>query len=173
MGLFDKIKDGFKKAANDIGKKAGHVTKQIKKEAYKAGDAIKDEATKAGDAIKDVGNIVGDEVKDVAIKAGDVIKDKVQDPNFQRTVANVGFTAAEILAPELAPELMMGQMAVNAMIEASAKKDLPYETMLAAGTAYASGDFKKRGSSNLSMSERLGKLKDVAIEEGQKHVDVV
>lgn len=162
MGLFDKIKSGFKKVGKDIKKSSGHISNQIKKGAYKAGDAIKDSAI-----------IVGDEVKDAAIKTGDVIKDKVQDPEFQRTVANVGFTAAEILAPEFAPELMMGQMAVNALIESKGGKEIPYNTMLSAGTAYASGDFKKRGSSNKSISERFGELKNVAIEEGGKQVDYV
>ena len=197
MGLFDKITKPFKEAVNNVSKAGGNITKQIKrdfdnsnaklkkdftkfgddvkKQATKAGDVIKKEAIKAGDEIKKEAIKTGDVIKKEAIKAGDVIKTTVQDENFQRSVANIGFTAAEILAPEFAPELLAGQMAVNAAIEAAHTKDIPYNAILSAGTAAATGQFSDsaRGTSNLSMGERLGQLKQTAITEGTKQAEAV
>eukprot|EP00471_Norrisiella_sphaerica_P003679 CAMPEP_0184489662 /NCGR_PEP_ID=MMETSP0113_2-20130426/16058_1 /TAXON_ID=91329 /ORGANISM="Norrisiella sphaerica, Strain BC52" /LENGTH=249 /DNA_ID=CAMNT_0026873209 /DNA_START=31 /DNA_END=777 /DNA_ORIENTATION=+ len=161
MGLFDKIKDGFKKAVNDVQKEVGHVTKQIDKTA-------KDISYKAGDAIKDVGYIAGDEIKDVAYKVGD----ELQKEEVQQALAGTGIALANVAtAGAFAPELMVGGLAIQAGIESAHSKSLPYNTMLQAGTQYATGelDLKTRGPGVSSYSEGFSRLKD----EGMKRFDDV
>ena len=157
MGLFDKIKDGFKKAANDINKKAGHVTKQIKRDF-----------TKAGDAIKDVSIIAGDEIKKGAYEVGDQLKKQ----EVQQALAGTGIALANVATGgAFAPELMVGGLAIQGAIEAANTKSLPYDTMLQAGTAYATGemDFNKRGPGVSSYKEGLANLK----KEGMRRFDGV
>lgn len=157
MGLFDKIKDGFKKAINDVKKSSGHVTKQIKKDF-----------TKAGDAIKDVSIMAGDEIKKGAYEVGDQLKKQ----EVQQALAGTGIALANVATGgAFAPELMVGGLAIQRAIESANTKSLPYDTMLQAGTAYATGeiDFNKRGKGVSSFSEGFSKLKD----ESMKRFDGV
>ncbi|KIK03977.1 hypothetical protein K443DRAFT_676296 [Laccaria amethystina LaAM-08-1] len=71
-GIFDKIKQGFKKvggAIKSVAQKAGNAVKSV---AKKAGNAVKSVAKKAGNAVKSVAQKVGNGVKKVGntIKAG-------------------------------------------------------------------------------------------------------
>eukprot|EP00466_Bigelowiella_natans_P012657 jgi/Bigna1/128372/aug1.6_g3080 len=157
MGSFDEMKDGFKKAVNDVQKSSGHATKQIKKDFTKAGDAVKDVSVMAGDEIKKGAHEVGDQLK----------KQEVQ-----QALAGTGIALANVATGgAFAPELMAGGLAIQGAIESAHSKSLPHDTVLQAGTACATGelDFNKRGPGVGSFSEGISNLR----EEGVKRFDGV
>jgi len=189
MGLIDKIKSGINKGIGKVSKGTGHLTRQIdkgfkdfgndlrdvgneiEKISYKAGDGIKKATYITGDAFKDGGYIVGDVLKEAGYEIGDQLK----KPEVQMALADAGFSAAMILAPEFAPELMMGQIATHAAIEmANNGGSLPTKALMEGGMAAATG-LPARGSSDLSIQDRMKLVGDKAVDyaktDGKKYLD--
>ena len=126
MGIFSNIGRKINKSFHSVKKEARHLSNITKKVAPMVE--------------RDVEQYFKDNVNKDTLK--NMVKASVSNP---RRIENTAFGVAMIIAPEIAPELMMGKMIIDGAIEAKQKKGLPTDTLMTTGINALTGGFGPTG----------------------------